>query len=130
MTPTRVDDGGTMERRVGNLEVQVATILTTLKTHAEWVGESREFHKEMEKFKTDLLARQDAIREEGNRKHRSNSLKLSIIMACIAFGTLLIAVATFVTVNWVSKHAEVTPGKILHSQADQPEQAQLAIDPY
>lgn len=113
-----------MERRVGNLEVQVATILTTLKTHAEWVGESREFHKEMETFKTTLLARQDAIREEQNRKHRSNSLKLSIIMACIAFGTLLIAVATFVTVNWVSKHATVDPIKIMKSDSE-PQQARM-----
>ena len=114
-----------MERRVGNLEVQVATILTTLKTHAEWVGESREFHKEMDTFKTTLLATQQAIREEQNRKHKSNSLKLSIIMACIAFGTLLIGVATFVTVNWFSKHAQVDPVKIMKSQDSEPVEARM-----
>ena len=102
-----------MERRVGKLEVDVGTILTTLRMHSEWVGESRQFHTEMNTFKTQLLATQDAIRDEQRRRHQTNSIKLNIITILIAFGTLLIGIASFITVNFFRTHSQADPAKIL-----------------
>lgn len=115
MTPARGDDG--MERRIGKLEVDMGTITTRLNEVEKWVPESRTFHREMSTFKTTLLATQDAIREEQSRRHRANSWKLSVIMACIALGTLLIAIATFVIANWVHTHAATDPIKIMKSES-------------
>lgn len=114
-----------MERRVGQLEVDMGTLSQRMLQVENWVPESRTFHNDMQNFKTALLAQQAAVREEQNRKHRQNSWKLSVIMACIAFGTLLIAIASFVTINWFSKHAQLDPVKIMKSQDSEPVEARM-----
>ena len=105
-----------MERRVGDIEVKLGELQQWRRSTDTWMEEDRKEHKRMNDFMSTSLATQEAIREEQSRRHRSNSLKLSIIMACIAFGTLLMTVASFVAINWVSKHADATPLKILHSE--------------
>lgn len=107
-----------MEQRVGKLEVQVGTILQQLRTHEEWVRESREFHSKMNTFKDTLLAQQEAQRYEQNMHHRSNTMKLNIISVCIAIVTAVIMGVGIIVSVWVSHHAEVTPSQILHSQSD------------
>lgn len=87
MTPQRENN---VEPRVRNLEVQVGTILQRLKQVEDWIPESREFHTEMNNFKSTLLAQQQATREEQSRRHAENSAKLNWLMFLVAVGTLII----------------------------------------
>ena len=106
-----------MEGRVGKLEVDVGMLSQRMFEVEKWVPESRTFHRDMESFKARLLAQQDAIRDEQSARHRSNSTKLNIIATLIALGTLFVLFATLVVSVWVSRHADITPQKILKSEA-------------
>lgn len=69
----------------------------------------------------------EATDRERRRQHEANTTRLNIIIG------LLIAIAAYIAivVSISNPHkSELDPHKVFHSQADQPQQAQLAIDPY
>jgi hypothetical protein len=113
-----------VERRVGDLEVSLSALQQWRRSTDVWMDEDRKEHKRMNDFMATSLATQEAIREEQSRRHRSNSTKLNVIAIMIGFGTLLIALASFMAVNFFHSHAEILdPAKIFHSRNVDPEYA-------
>jgi hypothetical protein len=71
-------------------------------------------------FITETRTEQRIEKEQRDREHESNTTKLNLLMVIATAGLLLIgAVGLFITYE-TSKHSQLDPAKIFHSQSADP----------
>ena len=97
---------GRLEWRMDRVEAGVANFI--------------EFQKDAREFFTLHAERERSAEDIESKRHSENQTKINLILAITAIvGCLLTAAGVYVTYQ-VSKHSEVIPIKILHSQSNEP----------